>query len=357
MAQQDVDELQDLSPEDPAGVVRRSPWWMVLLSTLLLVVGLVTTWVAPRYCEHRAQTKLQSLSRRDGPTVVISEWPTGPQWLESRLKSRLRWLTHRVKQVRLADLELNDVILDQLAMFREVEYLSLENVTFAEESSQFPRLPKLRLICVSRVADCERILAASVGSETLTELTLAHAEANEQMVDHLASLPNLSKLALVDVPFHAGQLRRLPLRQLEQLCLRKTSVTNLDLVPLADCTSLRFLDLTGNRGVGDAGLWSIRVLPQLEILLLSGTSVTNDGVLRIRDLPQLRRLSLSQTAVTLAGLMELDRSQQLTKLKPPFDRPSEDWGEFLTLLPHVTLYQYFEDDEHEDIPRNFFGNR
>jgi Leucine Rich repeat len=58
-------------------------------------------------------------------------------------------------------------------------------------------------------------------------------------------------------------------------------------------------------GVRDADLVHLKGLPQLHVLDLSGTQVTDDGLLYVNGLITLQHLDLSNTRITDAGLVNL----------------------------------------------------
>lgn len=79
--------------------------------------------------------------------------------------------------------------------------------------------------------------------------------------------------------------------------VRIKSISDDDLSPLIeelrDVQGLRFLDLSENRNITNAGLSRLRGLPQLTGLNLSSCSITNNGLKSLGDLPNLSHLNLS----------------------------------------------------------------
>ena len=64
----------------------------------------------------------------------------------------------------------------------------------------------------------------------------------------------------------------------------------------------------GFTNVGDAGLKSLKELPQLRVLHLDFTKVSDAGLKHLKELPQLRVLRLDFTKVSDAGLEHLKGS-------------------------------------------------
>lgn len=79
--------------------------------------------------------------------------------------------------------------------------------------------------------------------------------------------------------------------------VRIKSINDEDLLVLVEelrgVAALRFLDLSENRNVTNAGLARLRGLPQLTGLNLSSCSITNTGLKQLGDLPNLSHLNLS----------------------------------------------------------------
>ena len=76
---------------------------------------------------------------------------------------------------------------------------------------------------------------------------------------------------------------------------------------LVDLKELRQLIL-GKTLVTDAGLVRFQLLPQLKDLRLDGTSVTNDGLVHLEGLTQLKELHLKNTNVSAAGVEGLKKN-------------------------------------------------
>ena len=90
--------------------------------------------------------------------------------------------------------------------------------------------------------------------------------------------------------------------------------TDADIDECVNLRRLKILEIQAAGQVTDAGLVSLKELPQLEILILSGTQVTDAGFVHLKGLPQLSRLELSGTQVTGAGLVHLNGLSRLTWL-------------------------------------------
>jgi serine/threonine-protein kinase len=74
------------------------------------------------------------------------------------------------------------------------------------------------------------------------------------------------------------------------------------------------IELWGKREVNDTGLANVRGLPDLQRLILNGTSVSDTGLAGLKDLPKLAVLDLGSTQVTNAGLASLQNMKELAIL-------------------------------------------
>lgn len=99
--------------------------------------------------------------------------------------------------------------------------------------------------------------------------------------------------------------------------VRIKSISDEDLPPLVeelqDVAKLRFLDLSENRNVTNAGLARLKGLPQITGLNLSSCSITNPGLTHLADLPNLSQLDLSYcNRLSDAALKTLEGMHNLT---------------------------------------------
>lgn len=104
-----------------------------------------------------------------------------------------------------------------------------------------------------------------------------------------------------------GSVARVRIKSISDMELN-TLVEELQGVP-----ALRFLDLSENRNVTNAGLARLRALPQLTGLSLSSCSITNAGLEHLRALPNLAWLDLSYcNRLNDAALKPLEAMRSLT---------------------------------------------
>ncbi len=108
-----------------------------------------------------------------------------------------------------------------------------------------------------------------------------------------------------------AHLRGLP--ELELLFLQDTQVSDAGLVHLRKLRKLRWLVLF-DRKVTDSGLEQLKVLSNLEYLYLDGTLITDDGLSQLTEMTNLKHLSLRGTQVTDEGIHKLRRALPRTDI-------------------------------------------
>jgi internalin A len=97
--------------------------------------------------------------------------------------------------------------------------------------------------------------------------------------------------------------------------LHYTLVSGADLRALAALKGLTHLDLSLNKGLGDAHLKELPALTNLTELNLEATSITDVGLKELAPLAKLASLDLTYTNVTPAALKTLAAFPNLTKLR------------------------------------------
>ena len=106
--------------------------------------------------------------------------------------------------------------------------------------------------------------------------------------------------------------------QIEVLSLEMTDVTEAGFKSISTLPKLRLLSLH-HRGFDAKGLAHLKGMTSLEELRLMNTSVTNEGLSVLADLPNLKKLSISteerMSTLTDAGLVHLRGLSSLEKLE------------------------------------------
>ena len=151
--------------------------------------------------------------------------------------------------------------------------------------------------------------------EPIVELTGSNSNRgrNDSDAKQLSVISNRS----YDSKLHGGPVVTLPagatgadlagrgdMRHVESLIAHDSVIDDEGLAHLADCHSLKRLQLNG-APITDAGLAFLSRLPALEELNLTGTQVSDAGLTHLRSLTQLKRFSFNGTTVTLPGVVRL----------------------------------------------------
>ncbi len=148
----------------------------------------------------------------------------------------------------------------------------------------------------------------------LQELNLDGTKVTDAGLEHLKGLTQLRTLNLSGTTITDSGLKHLQsFTELQKVNLRGTKVTDAGLQHIAGLTQLQELNLTHTR-VTDAGLQHLTGLTQLQTLDLTFTPVTGTGLDHIKSLPHLQTLHLALTPVTDAALEHLKGSTQLREL-------------------------------------------
>ncbi len=140
----------------------------------------------------------------------------------------------------------------------------------------------------------------------LESATFIHCDLNDDRMQYLAGLGDLTSLNIVDTPAvtDAGIKKIASLRNLVGLLLSGTGVGDAGLREIGRLPELATLDLSHTQ-ITDAGLPALNGLDKLQWLVLIGTAVTDDGVARLGGLSSLRQLTLKGSKVTDKGKAQL----------------------------------------------------
>lgn len=177
--------------------------------------------------------------------------------------------------------------------------------TDLEALAELP-LPDLRSLDLS---GCVHVTGQGLwslrGRPGLRTLHLDHTGCNDEVADHLATMPDLISLSLCGTRISEYALRRLSRhKRLCELDLSETGLGDGDLDPLVDISTLRYLYLRGTK-LSDEELAILATHPRLHDLDLGDTAVTDAGLAHLAGIPGLVSLRLKGTRVTDAGLAHL----------------------------------------------------
>ncbi len=163
------------------------------------------------------------------------------------------------------------------------------------------------------------------GCAALQVLEVAHAAVEDDALQVLAALPNVTQLRLGATLGDAGAAHIAAAQQLEILNL-----------PEADLT--------------DAGLASLATLPRLQLLRIHSPRVSDAGLAHVAGMSSLRFLHLIEVPVTDAGLTHLSAMTWLESFYLDGGRcTDEGFSALLTALPDLHFHKdqlHLPDDPH-----------
>lgn len=203
--------------------------------------------------------------------------------------------------------------------------------------SSLPGLVKLR-ICGEHISDAG--LASLAGMTQLKDLELSCPNISDAGLDHVARLNQLERLQIWQGRITSAGLDRLVrLRRLESLdlalqgpigeslsaSLKKlpalkslklsgTELTDAQLAELDELEHLEHLALFQTK-VNGAAFARLQALPRLQSLSVTISPIADDSLAALADFPQLKHLTLLFTRVTDSGLQRLARLERLERLE------------------------------------------
>jgi len=326
------------TPSDAAAPSGWRRWFTFRLSTLLIGVTLLACVLGMFGRElHRARRQGQavarlrsagaafidrSFERREGPFICyMDEWSTSddgvlpPDWVRQTLGAEFGMYVDRVmfqrdqnylsNPLNAGPLRCTDEDLACLPDLRGLKHLELEGTNITDQA-----------------------LRHVGNAPTVTYLSLSHTSITGQGFPFLSKLTDLRTLELNDTDLEDQYVAELCQHELHAISL-PSQATDKTLAQLADCKSLRVIDL-------------------------EDTQVTAAGLKHLRSMPHLMCVYLSKDASTLAGVQEMKKIQSLRSLRLYAGNIDETQLQRLaemTQVKHLDLseYQYELIDSNNDI--------
>jgi hypothetical protein len=125
-----------------------------------------------------------------------------------------------------------------------------------------------------------------------------------EMIDEEA-FGDIIGMQLLDSPTTDADLRYLrDLPQVQILLLSRTKMTDAGIPHLLACRQLRYLSLV-KIPLSDEGIAQLTQLKQIETLTLDGTAITDASVEHLTKLPKLKWISILDTSITDEGYLRL----------------------------------------------------
>lgn len=281
-----------------------SPWRWIAWTLVLLVSLWVTVAAVHRYQMVKIRSEVESRGGRLEGRELSPGWY---RWLEA--KAPTDWLKQmaikgranfrRVHAVSVPPgSELPPDFVSRLTIFRHVRQLQMANCNLDDRDLE--RLPEFR---------------------ELTYLNLSGNRVSDNGVVGLDRLPLLRTLELAETRVGDGVLRQLSSHpSLVSVNVSGTLVTDDGLRAMGSPRRLCYLYLSGTR-VSDSGLAALNTQPYLKLLELTGCPISDRGLQEINDarFPSLNTLHLKDTQVTADGIatMKVNSPRDLKWLNFP----------------------------------------
>jgi hypothetical protein len=211
-----------------------------------------------------------------------------------------------------------------------LEVVAQESIDF----SQLPRFPKLRTVILQGEAKLE--LSNLDLQPKLREIDVRWTRLSAENIEQIARVESLQEVVFSSVELAPEAFARLPeIAGLNWLTFTSTQHIDDDHVAsLARCRDLELLDLSG-ASVTDAGLSHLRSHGKLNDLSLTNTLVGDEGMSILAGLPKLEWLDLGGTKVTDAGVASLAESRSLGVIRMRSTAVTDKCLEHLARMPSL----------------------
>lgn len=212
---------------------------------------------------------------------------------------------------------ITDSALDELAGM-EIEQLLLVGTAITDAvASKLGAIRGLKHLSVGNTSISDASCAELAMLQELRFLQLSETQVTDQGALHLAALPNLQELQISRNPGVGDATLRWVAEHpfAVALLITKSSVTDEGLTYLVD-SGMRRIELNGCQAITAAGLKTLSQVESLETIKLSGLqSVTDEILAHLAVLPDVNNLDLHETPVTDKGLQALERMTSLRELR------------------------------------------
>ena len=282
-----------------------------------------------------------------------------------------------LEELSLSGKNLNDEALIHLEKLPSLTYLMLQGETFTDSAmAHLKKVPSLRILNIGHLRNLTDRALVYIGeipnienltlhwNENITDagiaylkklgnlrkLDIAHSKATVRGIAHLAEVKSLDSLWLPgqimndEVLFHLAKLPNLKELHVARPHYNdpkrnRTYYTDRGLAMLPGLKKLEVLSI-GSIGVTDEGMSHIAALANLRDLNIFGCPITDAGCTKLLALKSLETLNLRHTEVTIAGLRQLSALPNLTNLHVHDIKPGRGALDLsgLTNLKKLSLY-------------------
>jgi WD40 repeat protein len=239
--------------------------------------------------------------------------------------------------LRLGNATISNDGLRLLGQLLKLQFLELRSPNVTDEGVRFLRqLPELKHLALRAKGLTDEASTYLAELRGLVRLSLTPGSFTDRGLEGLMRMELLESLEIAESEISdAGFGKLLAKEGLERLTVSNSLITGEGLFSLEDSGSLTNLTLSGCP-VSDRGLEAIvQRLPQLKILGLSQTEITDEGLRHLSQLEDLYQISLYKTKVTDAGLQHLGTLDRLAYLTLTDTEVSDEGLRHLTGLERL----------------------
>ena len=241
-----------------------------------------------------------------------------------------------VRFARFSKAKVSDEHLDQIKVFKQIDYLAIVTDTVTEKGlANIQDLVNLDSLILTNVPLTDEKISLLSRLVKLDTLYLDSTRVTSSSLETISRLKLLKTLSLADTAVSDKHLEHLAeLESLECLILDDTQVTGQAVPKLAKNKSLKSLSLNGTRLQGTS-LAILSECAQLEMLDLSRTDVTADQLSDLQESKSLRQVILLGTPVQREQLVALAKMMPQTRftLEPAGTREESLFARLLAGKP------------------------
>jgi serine/threonine protein kinase len=212
--------------------------------------------------------------------------------------------------------DVNDSAVTNIASLKRLEKLIISSPDL-RHLEFLSRLPALRVLVIEHPG---RRLAASewqsiAALPSLEQLFLQNVTLDGPDLAYLAGAKHLKQLGISSTALHEQSFEQISqIKSLALLSVVNCMMTARDLAPIKQM-NIAGVDLGGNACINDEVVNDlIGNMPQLKVVWLRNTAITDKAMNSIGKLPNLRSLFIGNTGVTDAGIAKLSAAKELRQL-------------------------------------------
>ncbi len=283
------------------------------LQTCLVIVALAALVLAYVSSSGQKQRRAVRLLREHGAQVFYSNPsrgqddrdpnPTG-SWLVSLLGPDA---FYSVTWIEIRNAKLNDSLAESIGACVDLQFLALDGTDISDiQMRAITRSKKLANLYLDSCTLSDAAMGYVAENQALTALSFIGSMVPSSGLKKLAQLGRLKTIDLSGTSITDDDLRSLcaSWREVDQLYLNQTQITDNGLIPIGTMPSLGMLDLNRTK-VTDDGLKHVANLSKLTSLSLNGNRINDDGLVHLQSMKTLFQIYLNGTDITVKGFVTI----------------------------------------------------